>query len=72
MFRRSNLNKTVKFFLVSLKYREIKTIKTVTLYKNLYFFSLKVLKAIKEGGTNFVLFMSVEKYGWAIQKSLFA
>ena len=72
MFRKSNLNKTVNFFLVSLKYREIKTIKTVTLYKNLYFFSLKVLKSIKEGGTTFVLIMSVEKYGWAIQKSLFA
>ena len=33
------------------------------------FFSLKVLKAKKEAGTNFV---SVEKYGWTIQKSSFA
>ena len=47
MFRKSNVNKTDYFFLVSLKYREMITAKTVTLYKKLLFFSLKVLKARK-------------------------
>ena len=35
------------FFFIFVKYREITTAKTVTLYKNLHFFSLKVLKARK-------------------------
>ena len=33
MFRKSNVDKTVKFFLVSLKCREIITVKIVTLHK---------------------------------------
>ena len=44
-------------FLVLLKYREIITIKTVTLYKKLYFF-IKSLKQGKEIGTNFFLLFS--------------
>ena len=55
MFCKKNANKTVQvFFLVSLKYREIIIVKTVKLYKN-FIFSLKVLKAKKEAGTNFIL-----------------
>ena len=46
MFRKSNVNKLV-FFLLSLKYKEIITVKTVVLYKKLFFFSLKVLKVRK-------------------------
>ena len=67
-------------FLVSLKYREIISVKTVTFFKNLYFFSLKVLKARKNlaltlfycVSRELCFIMSGEKYGWAIQKSLFA
>ena len=45
MFRKSNVNKTVKTFLVSLKYRENVTVKTVTFIRNfILFFLLKVLK----------------------------
>ena len=46
MFRKSNVNKTVKLFLVSLKYREIITVKTVALY-NKQFFYIKSLKSKK-------------------------
>ena len=42
------------FFLVSLKYREIITVKTLTLYKKLYFFQGK------EAATNFVYHVSRE------------
>ena len=38
MFRKSNVNKTSKSFLVSLKYRESLTVKTVTLYKKFHSF----------------------------------
>ena len=38
MFCESNVNKTVSFFLVSLKYIDTITVKTVTLYKKLSFF----------------------------------
>ena len=38
MFRKSSADNLVQFFLVSLKYREIITVKTVALYKKLYFF----------------------------------
>ena len=38
MVRKSNVNTGVSSFLVSLKYREIITTKTVTFYKKLYFF----------------------------------
>ena len=48
MFRKSNVNKTVSFFLVLLKHREIVTVKTVTLYKKLVFFLLKLLKSKKK------------------------
>ena len=52
MLRKSNVNKTVQLFLVSLKKRKIITVKTV----EILFFSLKVLKKKdKEAGTNFVL-----------------
>ena len=44
-------------FLVLVKYRQIITVKSLQSKK-------------KEAGTNFI--MLVEKYGWAIQKSLFA
>ena len=37
-------------------YRKIITVKTVPLYKILYFFLLKVLNQEKEAGTNFNLF----------------
>ena len=58
------------FFLVSLKYRDIITVKTVTLYNKLYFF----IKSLKSKKKKLALrsIMSVEKYGWAIQKSFFA
>ena len=42
MFCKSDVNKTVYFFSVSLKCREIITVKTVTLYKKLYFFIKRV------------------------------
>ena len=49
MFRKSNVDKTVKFFLVSLKYREIVTVKIVTLHKKQKdLFSLKVFKTRKK------------------------
>ena len=67
MFRKSNANKRVQFFLASLKYREIITVKTVTFYKKLY--SLKVLKARKRSYEEVI--MSVQKYGWVIRTSLF-
>ena len=38
MFRKSSVNKNSLIFLVSLKYREIITVKTVSLYEKLYFF----------------------------------
>ena len=47
MFYKSNVNKTVQFFLVSLKYREIITVETQTLYKKLYFF-IKRIKSKKK------------------------
>ena len=72
MFHNCNGNKTVYFFLVLLKYRENIKVKTVTLYKKLYFFSLKVFKA-RKGNWHYICFIiSVEKSGWAIQKNLFA
>ena len=37
MFGNINVNKTVYSFLVSLKYRDIITSKTITLYKKLFF-----------------------------------
>ena len=46
MFCKSNVNKAVYFFLLSLNYREIMTVKTTTLYKKLYFF-IKNLKSKK-------------------------
>ena len=47
MLRKSSVNKTVYFFLVSLKYREVITVKTVTLYKKVYLF-IKRLKSKKK------------------------
>ena len=41
--------------LVSLRYREIITVKTVNLCKKLYFFHEKSKKQEKEAGTNLVL-----------------
>ena len=56
MFWKSNVNKTVTLFLVLLKYREITTVKTVTLHQKIYFILLKDLKARKKkAGTNFFL-----------------
>ena len=63
MFWKSNVNKII--FLVPLKYREIITVKPVTV-------SLKVLKARKRSRPRLPFIMSVKKYGWAIQKGLFA
>ena len=54
MFAKSNVNKTVYFFLFLLKYREIITVKTVALYKRLYFFHEQPPKREK-ADTNFVL-----------------
>ena len=39
----------------SLRYREIITFKTVTLYKKLYFFIKNLKKQDKEAGSNFIL-----------------
>ena len=47
MLRKSSVNKTVYFFLVSLEYREVITVKTVTLYKKVYLF-IKRLKSKKK------------------------
>ena len=41
MFCKSNVNKTVRLFLVLLKHREIITVKIVKLCKKLYFFHQK-------------------------------
>ena len=46
-------------------------VETVTLYKKLYFFSLKVLKRRKRSWHQLRFIMLVEKYDWAIQNSLF-
>ena len=55
MFCKSNVNETVKFYLISLKYREIITVKVVTLYKKLYVFIKSLKSKKKQAGTNFVL-----------------
>ena len=66
MFRKSNVNKTVNFFLVSIKYRDIITVKTVTkfyfitkIYKEFFFIfllkALKTRKRRKKAYTNFIL-----------------
>ena len=47
MFRKSNVNKTV-YFLVSLKYIDIITVKTVTLYVRNFIFFIKNLKNKKK------------------------
>ena len=47
MFRKSNVNKTV-YFLVSLKYIDIITVKTVTLYIRNFIFFIKNLKNKKK------------------------
>ena len=47
MFYKRNVNVNVLFVKVSLIHREITTVKAVTLYKKLFFFSLKDLKARK-------------------------
>ena len=52
MFRKSNV---VYFILLSSKYREIITVKTIKLYKKLYFFHLKLQNQGKEAGTNWHL-----------------
>ena len=70
MFRTSNVNKTVQFFVVPLKYREITTAKTVTLHKKLYFF-IKCLKNKKKKLPITSFIMAAEKNDWAIRKSLF-
>ena len=64
MFRKSNANKIV-FFLVSLRYREIITIKAVIL-------SLNVLKEVKEGDTNFVLLCQWRNMIGQFKKRLYA
>ena len=58
IFRENNVNKTV-FFLVLLKDREIKTVKTEALYKKLYFF-MKSLKS-KKNSLGFNLFYYVSR-----------
>ena len=52
MFRKGNV---VYFILLSSKYREIITVKTIKLYKKLYFFHLKLQNQGKEAGTNWHL-----------------
>ena len=41
MFLKIDVNNTVTFYLVSLRYREIITLKTATVYNELYFFLSK-------------------------------
>ena len=58
MFRKRNVNKTVNkiYFFVSLNYREIVTVKTVELYKKLFFFfHWKSSRQVEEADTNLVL-----------------
>ena len=50
MLRKSSVNKTVYFFLVSLKYREVITVKTVTLYKK--FSQLDYLTMLRKSSVN--------------------
>ena len=52
MFRKSNV---VYFILISSKYREIITVKTLKPYKKLYFFHLKLQNQEKEAGANWHL-----------------
>ena len=61
MFRKSNVNKTVEFFV----YREFVTVKTAAVYKKLYFFSLKVLKARKRSWQALasLYYVRYKKYG---------
>ena len=47
MFRKSNVNKTV-YFLVSLKYIDIITVKTVTLYIRNFIFFIENFKSKKK------------------------
>ena len=60
MFRKSSVNKTVQFFLVSLKYREIITGKTVTLYKKLYFLIKSVISKKKKLALTSFSYVSLE------------
>ena len=59
-------------FFSFVNYREILTVKTVTLYEKFLFFFIKSLKSKKRKLTLALFIMSFKKYGWAIQKDLFA
>ena len=59
MFSKSSVNKKF-FFLVLLKYREIRTVKTVTVNKKLYFFIKSLKKQEKEADTTFVYYVTGE------------
>ena len=55
--------------LVSLKYREIVTVKIVTLYNTLQLFFIDSLKNKKKKLAINSFFMSVKMYGWEIQSN---
>ena len=59
MFR--NINKTVSFFLVSLKYREIIVVKTVTLYNKI---KKKKKRSLKSKKKKLQLFYYVSQETW--------
>ena len=69
MLCNSNVNKSLIFFLASLNYR-LRRLKQQRFLRNLIFF-MKSLKS-KKKKLALCFIMLVEKYGWAIQKSLFA
>ena len=47
------------------------TVETLTLYKKLYFFITSLKSKKKKLAVTSFYYVSVEKYDWAIQKSLF-
>ena len=67
MFCKSNVNKTVYFFIL-LKYRKIITVKTVTLHKKLYFFIFFFFKK-KKTGTNFILLSQLKNMVEQLKKA---
>ena len=71
MLRKSNANKTVYFFSVLLKCREIVMVKTVT-HKKFYYFKFKLLKFRKKKPELTSFYYVSRQIGWTIQKSLFA
>ena len=71
MFCKSNVNKTVSFFLFLLKYRDITTFKTLTRHKKPYFFHLKSKKQEKQVAMTLFHYVSRD-ISLGNSKSLFA